>query len=453
MPFVLRTPSDRSNPQLARPYGFQSTRGLLCYFERDGDRTKGIWLLCQGGKYGCDGVDEVRYQGTVVAETAGDLQWKFHPGTKSTGYDDPLQGRPEFFPSIDFCFSEICYLEVFLPTALSPEDPNEAPDGLEVFLRGLKVEDYDLVSGRLQEAGPIFSANNALVGMDLLRETGLISLLRFQRWADEWIDFKERCDAEIPWDKGPDAGGEVMIPRFDAHVAFGQSVDPFGAFSTVLLRAPGCDWQDVNGGLRPLLSPDRDPVHTLIWDPTQSVIRSNVVRRGLSITPRDPAEVPNFYIFSYRDLDDELYKEKFVEIDRPELRDAAGGALNQFGGGQPFVLPGVMRQSLAERIGWYLSRNISGWEIEGESEGDPPIQVYPTQFDVKGQVDSYHVAKSDNINLAHEVIEIRNSNPLLCRVLRESTLPKRGEKEFTVQLTARDLYRDTDHSIVQGTGV
>lgn len=448
MPFVLRQPGDTANPLLARAYGKQSTRGLLAYFERAGDRTKGIWLLAQGGKYGCDGIDEVRYNGTVVAETDVTLQWKFHPGTKSTGYNDPLQGRPEFFPNINFCFSEICYLEVILPTVLSPTDPDEAPDGLEVFMRGLKVMQYTVVSGRLQESTAAFSANNALVSLDLLREVGKVSLLRFQRWAQDWKDFETRCDALISWDKGPLDGGVVSIPRFDAHVAFGQSQDPFSSFESILLRAPGVVWQDVNGGLRPLITPDRDPVHTFIWDPTQTVIRSNVVRRGLSITPRDPAEVPNFFIFSYRDLDDPLYKEKTVPIDRQELRDAVGGTLNTLG---PIPLPGVMRQSLAERIGWYTSRNISGWDLPPVGN-DPPVQVYPAQFEVKGKADSYKVAKGDNVDLAHEIIEIRNAAPLFCRVLKEDLQPKKGERSFTIQLTARDIYRDTDHSYTQGEG-
>jgi hypothetical protein len=104
MPFVLRQ-NQNENPTLARVYGKGSTRGLLCYFERDGNRTKGIWLLAQGGKYGCDGIDEVRYNGQLVVENPGSLQWKFHPGTRSTGYSDPLQGRPTFFPNIDFFFS------------------------------------------------------------------------------------------------------------------------------------------------------------------------------------------------------------------------------------------------------------------------------------------------------------------------------------------------------------
>jgi hypothetical protein len=371
------------------------------------------------------------------------LQWKFHPGTRSTGYSDPLQGRPTFFPNIDFCFSEICYLEVFLPDNLSPEDPEEAPTGLEVFMRGLKVMQYALVSSRLEETTAAFSANNALVSLDLLREVGKIPLLRFQPWASDWIDYKTRCDATISWDKGPDAGGTVSIARFDAHVAFGQSQDPFSCLDAILLRSPGVVIQDVNGGLRPLITPDRDPVHTFLWDPTQSALPTNVVRRGLTITPRDPAEIYNFYIFSYRDLDDPLYKEKFITIDREDLRDAADGALNQLG---PIALPGVMRQSLAERIGWYMSRTLSGW-IDGSG-----AQIYPVPFEIKGQKDSYHVAKGDNVELAHEIIEIREPAPLLCRVFTEETLPNKGEKVFTIQLTARDLYRDTDHSQVQGSG-
>lgn len=440
--FVLRSAdSTGNNPTLARPYGKQSTKGLVCYMERDGNRTKFILLLCQGGKYGCDGIDKFLYDGFEIDPSF----YVFHPGTLSTGYSDPDQGRPTFFPNLNFTFSGICYLEVFLPTERSPSEENATavPDGSEVFLRGLKVMRYSIVSGQLQETTASYSPNPILISMDVLREVGLIPLTRFQVHAQTWKDGIDRCDATISWNKGADHGGTVSIPRFEAHIAFSQTIDPFSAFNQILALCPGMKWQDVNGGLKLLPTLDRAPVHTFLYDPTQSVTPTNIRRQGLSITPRDPSVLYNFYIISYRDLDDPNYRLKYVYIDYPELRDAIGGTLVQ----APTISLGVMSQSQAERIGWYTARTLTGWY------DDDGVLIYAAQFEVKGWPDSYHVAKSDNVNLAHDIMEIREGAPLLCNVLKETFESRAGERSFTIQLTDRTrLYKDTDHTPVQGSG-
>lgn len=439
MAFVLRDINSTSNPTLARAYGKQSTKGLVTYFERDGDRTKFILLLCQGGKYGCDGIDKYLYNGYAIDPA----NYVFHPGTLSTGYSDPVQGRPTFFPNLNFTFSGICYLEVFLPSVRSPADAAATPDGSEVYLRGLKVMHYEIADGKLQETAEAFSANPILVGIDDLIEVGQISLLRFQTYAQTWIDGVNICDFNIDWDKGADHGGVVSIPRFEAHIAFSQNIEPFLAFNQILALCPGMKWQDVNGGLRLLPSLDRDPVHTFIYDPTQTVTPTNVVRRGLNFTPRDPSVLYNFYIISYRDLDNENYKQKYVYIDYGDLRDAVGGILIP----APIITLGVMRQSQAERAGWYTARSVTGWY------NDAGVLLYPAQIEVKGQVDSYHVAKCDNVLLAHDLMEVREADAMLCTVLKESFDTPAGQRSFTIQLTDRTrLYKDTDHTVVQGTG-
>jgi hypothetical protein len=446
MPFVLRQPTDTSNPTLAWVFGQQSTRGLLVYWEREGSRTKALYLLSQGGKYGCDGMDEVRYNGHVIdrLDRSSNPQWVFHPGTQTTGWDDPLQGRPAFFPNLDFAFNGKCYIEVIIPADIGPTDATTDPTEAEFFMRGLVVEDYTLTGGRLQEAGPVFSANNMLVGIYTLREKGLIPLRRFQKFAADWWNFKLDCDATITWDKGADAGGVVSIPRFDAHISYASSQTPQAAFASVLMRAPGWLLQDVNGGLRPVRL-DAAPVHTVQYDADEPGVISNMLRNGTAGTPKDPADLYNFFIFTYRDLDDPLYLEKQVFIDRAPLRDAAGGVLNILG---PIALPGVMRQSLAERIGNYIARQTSGWE----TEADPTVTVYPLQFEVKAKADAYHVAKNDNILLVNSRFGAPTGDPFRCRVIKETFNSNAGERTFTVQVTDEHLVRDTDHSVVQGAG-
>jgi hypothetical protein len=442
MQFLLRQETDESNPTIARPYGYQSTKGIVVLADREGDRTKFILELGNGGKYGWDSIIEYHYNGQKIEEfsTAGDRQWKFHPGTRSLGYTDPVQGRPEFFSDLSFTFSGKAHLEVRLPAGLSPAD-GQKPDGSEVFVKALKVMQYDITGSKLEETEPVWSANNALVSMDVLREVGRIPLLRFQRWADTWIGddpevaYQARADEEILWDRGETNGGVVMVPRFDAHCVFAQSIGYAAAFESVLFRSPGVMWQYANGGLKVLPNPDRDPVH--IFQP------SNVVRGGISFTPPDPSKLFNFFIFTYRDLDDldaetgqRLWRKKSVFRDRPVLRDANHGGRITFG---PYYL-GLMRQSLAERIASYLVRTMSGWE----TPDDPLLTIFPLEYQIEGQMDASHVTKADYVQIQNHYMA--GMQTALCRVKKEVIKPKKGERLFTVEVTARDLYRDTDHS-------
>ena len=440
MQFVLRQEGDTNNPTLARVYGpDQSTRGRVALFDQIGGRTRFILDLCAGGRYGCDGINEYHYNGTLLNEIeGGDRQWRFHPGTRSTGYDDPEQGRPEFFPSVDFCFSGKCYLEVNLPESLSPS-ATELPDGSEVFMRGLRVMQYDLVDGFLEETTPACTANNAWVGMDTLREVGKLPLSRFQRWAQSWINYEARCDFLINWDRDGE-GGIVTLPRHRANVVFPGSFGFAAAFQTVIDRSPGVMWQDVNGGIQILPNPDRGPVHTFN--------SYNVLKKGITLTPPEPDNLYNYFLFLFRDVEDVdsgsgqlLYRPGKAEVDLATLRDAHGGILNQLTvdlGGGP------MTQSEAERIAWYTARNLTMINAERDQTEDP---IYPLRFEVKGQMDSFHLAKADYAEIAdHYMVGLQTP---LCKVTKETTHARRGERTFSMQLTSRDSYRDTDHSAYQ----
>lgn len=435
--YALRKKGDLTNPSLAWPFGKQSTFGTLVLWEQVGARKKFLLYLSSGGNmftggtYGCDGIDKFYQGGGQIPEfdaVSGDRNWRFHPGTRSTGYGDPVQGRPEFFPTLDFTFSDRTYLEGILPEETSGPE-GEPPSDFEVFMRGLKVMTYDVDGlGRLRETGPAFSANNSDVGIYILREGARLPLTRFQRWAQTWRDYWLHCDAELSWDSGP-TYGVVNVKRYDAHTVFTAGVDPMTAFRATILRSPGCKDQDVNSGLKMLVGPDRDPVDTLIYDPDTPGVESNIVKFGLSGTPRDPFKIPNFYIYSYRDLMDPLYKVRYVVVDYGELRDAADGILNQVG---PLDLGGVMTGSLAQRISRCLAR------LQSESPFDKSFTV-TTQFSTS------RVAKNDYVNLVHKMLRNTAATPKLARVTKETFEPNRGERKLTVQLTADDYYRDTDH--------
>jgi hypothetical protein len=448
---VLRQNGDANNPTLARVYGpNQSTRGQLYLWERDGDRTKGSLVLSQGGTYGCDGINEFHYGGFNVLEFEagheGDeafRNWKFYPGTISVGFEDPIQGRSWCFPDSDDTLSGICHLDFKLPADLSP-GAGEVPNDCEVFMRGLLVMHYDLVEGFLEETVPAISSNNALVGLDIWREVRKLPLSRFQPWAPTWKEYETRCGALLDWDKGEDYGGVVQIPRYEANCVFSSSISPRGAFQTVVDRSPGVKWFDANGGIGILPNYDRDPIH-----PFNS---GNILKKGVTLSPPDPSELYNFFIILFRDIDDVstdpdtlgqlLYRQNKVEIDLANLRDSIGGRLRVYTlnlGGGP------MRRSLAERIGWWTVRNMTAINAVPDILADDI--VYPTRFAVKGQMDSFHVTQGEHVEISdHYMVKLRTP---LCNVKTETTHPKKGERTFAVQLTARDAYRDTDHTHYQ----
>jgi len=448
--FVLRTDGDENNPTLARVYGpNQSTRGRVDVWERDGDRTKFVLLLGQGGRYGCDGINEFHYGGFNIPEFEagheGDeayRNWKFYPGTRSLGYDDPVQGRSWCFPDLDETYSFICHIDVKLPTDFSP-GADEVPTNSEVFMRGLKVMHYELVEGQLEETAPAISANPAWVGLDLWREKGNKPLSRFQPWASSWKEWQELSDVLLTWDMGGDFG-EVDLPQYQANVVFAQSISPRAAFQTVIDRCPGVKWFDANGGIGILPDYDRDPVHTFN--------SYNIVKKGVTLTPPDPSALDNFYIFLYRDIDDVstapetlgqlLYRQNKVEIDLANLRDSIGGRP------RVYTVPlggGPMHQMHAEHLAWWTVRNRTAINAVPDILADDII--YPTRFTVKGQMDSFHVTQGDHIDISdHHMVGLAMP---LCNVKSEVTHARRGERTFQVQLTARDAYRPTDHTFYQ----
>jgi hypothetical protein len=448
--FVLRSDGDETNPTLARVYGpNQSTRGRVDVWERDGDRTKAVVLLCNGGRYGCDGINELHFQGFNIPEFEpghdGDeafRNWKFYPGTRSLGYDDPIQGRSWCFPALDETYSFICHVDVKIPADLSP-GADEVPTEFEIFMRGLKVMRYDLVEGQLEETTPALSENPAWVGLDIWREVDHLPLSRFQPHAPSWKQFQEVSDILLSWDMGGDFG-VVDIPQYQANCVFSSSSSPRAAFQTVIDRCPGVKWFDADGGIGILPSYDRDPVHP--FNPF------NILRKGVTLTPPDPSQLYSNFLFLYRDIDDVstdpatlgqlLYRQNKVEIDLYNLRDSLGGRPRTYTvnlGGGP------LHQSQVERLGWWTVRNMTAINAVPNILADNII--YPTRFNVKGQMDSFHVTQGDHVEIRdHHMVGLGTP---LCNVKTEVTHGKRGERTFAVQLTARDAYRPTDHTFYQ----
>lgn len=110
----------------------------------------------------------------------------------NAGFDDPVQGRPHFFPELNLTFNGISYAEGFVTGVGADTEPTE----FEFGFRGRKVADYDADGNYL---GNSFSANNARVYADILfNEIGApTSRLNFA----SWFVFKQACEKLI-WFRG-----------------------------------------------------------------------------------------------------------------------------------------------------------------------------------------------------------------------------------------------------------
>ncbi len=115
---------------------------------------------------------------------------------------DPDQGKPSFFPFLNFTFSGLSYIEVLLPENLSTGA--DEPTNLKVVMKGRQMYGLQNSSGTLAfDTGTITAEpNNALVAADALVNDAQRSLTRFD--VTTWLAWRDRCDALINWIGGAD---------------------------------------------------------------------------------------------------------------------------------------------------------------------------------------------------------------------------------------------------------
>jgi hypothetical protein len=217
------------------------------------------------------------------------------------------------------------------------------------------------------------------------------------------------------------------VERYNAHVVFPADTPALVAFNSVFRRAPGCTWQDVNGALRVISTPDRPVTHKFVYDPTQTALLSNVKDASFSLKPRSAEDRPDYLIVSYSDLEDPFFTERTVAADRRV--DTTRPPLNPIG---PIPV-GVATHSLASRIA----------ETEMNVIGALSSLVRLESF-----ADSHKVARGDVAEYSHDVAGVRETAPTKIFITEERFLsPTRtaDDRAFVGRLHDPNWYSDSGY--------
>lgn len=200
-------------------YGTHITRGRTALWAFQGTRKACIIILCEGE---CSQIRKVFFNGFQIAEfdANNNRNWKFHPGTLSTGFDDAVQGRPFLFPFLDWTGSGTCWIEVLLPEEFS-SDQNE-PSGFHFLLNTRVVDIYD-ASGSSQ--GREFSANNFDVIADLMKNFLKIPYFLQRNDWESWRACRAYAAETISSSQGRGLSG-IYYPNHTFSAAVATRPDP-----------------------------------------------------------------------------------------------------------------------------------------------------------------------------------------------------------------------------------
>jgi hypothetical protein len=217
-----------------------------------------------------------------------------------------------------------------------------------------------------------------------------------------------------------------QVDRFTGGIVILQKAPISEVFETEVALCGGVSWQDVDGRVQFLTTPDRTPVMTFNAD-AGSVNPQNV--KKCRIKRRPAKNAPNYYRLNFRDRDDVILTRKWAYVDRPEHR-AANGYIDS-----GVIQYGVMVQSQAERLGETRARLTTDLDIT---------------WTVEAFLDSLEVTKGDFCYLVDDASGFPDAAPALVMVLSELLLHN-GDVEnrnFEVTIITPDFYSDSSHGRV-----
>lgn len=220
-----------------------------------------------------------------------------------------------------------------------------------------------------------------------------------------------------------------LVKRFNGDLVATAGTAAIEAFEQLISLSPGTVWQDVDGEIKVLSNPDRNPIFTFYHNPEQTLIASNI--RKATLKRRSLDDTPNYWRWSFRNKDDAILSRTFDKTDRPARRSLLGRKIENGG----ITAYGVLTQSQMQRIGESIARRVADNDFG---------------YDIEAFVDSLKVAKGDYVNVIEPSGGFFDENPSLQMVTGES-LEHGAEVElrtFATQSITRDWYSDTAHGAV-----
>lgn len=200
---VIAEGPESTNPALPAPLVDDTTKYYIVFYDDRGGGLKRVKLgLAPGGA-----VIDLTDTGSPTVRIYAD----------GVGFYDPDQGRPEFFPALNFTLSGITYVEWLLPERFT--DVDDTASDLRVVLKGKKLRSLDyevetevITLGDAEDAE--YSTNPALEALDVAIYDGKIATTfehlgitvpRFRGSHFEAYQF--RSDGLIDWAGGNEAEG------------------------------------------------------------------------------------------------------------------------------------------------------------------------------------------------------------------------------------------------------
>lgn len=387
---------------LALAYGLHIVAGTLVLHQQVSGQPSVIINALGEGEW--DTCERLFYNGEDVA--AADFH--FHPGTFSTGNDDPIQGVDAFFATGQ-TFNGTAYVATKMPVELAADD---RPDKLRGIFRCLKVQDYD-ANGNELEYG--YSTNPALHAADLIIKRAKLPKARIN-WP-KWKAWRDVNAALIEWDDGTNVR---QIPRFESHLAFTGPTTLATALDA-LCASCGAFWQDDGEQFIFIPPTESTPLHHFTM--------ANIVSGSVKVERRDARERPNRLTAVFRDLDNEYLQEGApIEVNRQALQDQYG-----IYEGPQLSLPN-MRISQAQRL---LQRQLR------------LLADFPLTISLDGFGDSFHLLPGDFAYLTHPLLGFVQEKCLVTEVIDEPAESEPDVRRFKLLHTPTPLYSDADHTTIQ----
>lgn len=135
------------------------------------------------------------------------------------------------------------------------------------------------------------------------------------------------------------------VKRYEFNGAYPTPTEASAVHDEIIKHCPGWDWTDIDGKIT-YLPPDRPVVYEFVYDKEDDNTQTTIVDKSFSKVRRNRRDRKNFVLYSYRNQESTGYPEKFIEQNRPRLRELSGGIPSN---DAPADLM-VMTRSLAERV-------------------------------------------------------------------------------------------------------